>query len=108
MFIVSKKKFAIPYSGGIFTITKDYVGEVPDEVANHWLIQKAIESGSIATTGKKDSEIADAYDAETQQESDEDAIAEAEAEGTENEAEAEETKAATKKVTAKSTAKSSK
>lgn len=106
MFIVSKKKFAIPYSGGVFTITKDYVGEVPDEVADHWLIQAAIEGGSIAATGKKDSEIADAYDTETQQENE--AEAEAEAEGTENEAEAEETKTTTKKVTAKSTAKSSK
>lgn len=94
MFIVSKKKFAIPYSGGVFAIPKDYVGQVPDEVASHWLVQAAIEGGSIATTGTKDSEIAAAYDAEIPRESDEEAVAAAET--------------ATKKVTAKSTAKSSK
>lgn len=59
MFIISKRNFLIQRAGrDIYRIPKDYVGEIPDEVASHWLIQAAIASGTIATPqGTKDVQL---------------------------------------------------
>lgn len=50
MFIMSKKNFRIRRAdGSSFSIKKDFIGEIPNDVASHWLVQAAIASGSIAT-----------------------------------------------------------
>lgn len=52
MFILSKKNFLIRRAdGSSFLIRKDYVGEIPDDVSAHWMVQAAISDGSIATPG---------------------------------------------------------
>lgn len=52
MFIVAKKKFRIKRAdGSLFLIPKEYMGEIPGDVASHWLMQSAIKSGSIAASG---------------------------------------------------------
>lgn len=59
MFIISKRNFVVQRPGkGPYQIRKDFVGEIPDDVASHWLVQAAIEDGTIATPhGKKDAEL---------------------------------------------------
>ncbi len=50
MFIVAKRSFKVPRKNGeMFLIRKDYVGDIPDDVAEHWLIRAAIHDGTIAT-----------------------------------------------------------
>ena len=52
MFIISKRGRA-PYR-----IPKDYIGEIPDDIAAHWMVQAAICSGMISTpVGKKDNQL---------------------------------------------------
>lgn len=49
MFIMSKKNFRIRRAdGSSFCIKKDFIGEIPNDVAGHWLVQAAMASGSIA------------------------------------------------------------
>ncbi len=62
MFVIAKKNFLIPRAGEKpYIIKKDFVGEIPEDVAGHWLVQAAIKSGSIATPkGKKDKELENA------------------------------------------------
>ena len=49
MFIVSKKKFIVRRAdGSSYLIRKDYIGEIPGDVAESNLVQKAIRGGSIA------------------------------------------------------------
>lgn len=48
MFINSRKSFEIREEGSTFTIPRNYIGEIPDWVAAHWLVQAAIKDGSIA------------------------------------------------------------
>lgn len=59
MFIMAKKNFRIRRAdGSSFLIPKDFVGEIPNDVASHWLVQAAIQSGSIATPqGKQDNAL---------------------------------------------------
>lgn len=59
MFIISKNRFLIPKDGADpYVIPKDYIGEIPEDVAGHWLIEAAIESGMIATPqGRKDKQL---------------------------------------------------
>lgn len=50
MFIMSKKNFLIPRADGSrYMIRKDYIGDIPEDVAKTWLVQAAIKDGSIAT-----------------------------------------------------------
>lgn len=48
MFIVSKRNFKVRIGGEPYRIAKDYIGEIPDAVAEHPLIKGAIKSGWIA------------------------------------------------------------
>jgi hypothetical protein len=48
MFIVSKRNFKLRLAdGSVYKIAKDFIGEIPFEVAAHPLIQNAIDSGWI-------------------------------------------------------------
>ena len=59
MFIISKNRFIIPRKGAeSYVIPKDYIGEIPEDVAGHWLVEAAIDSGMIATPqGRKDKQL---------------------------------------------------
>ena len=59
MFIMSKNRFLIPRENNDpYVIPKDYIGEIPSDVADHWLIQAAVQSGMIATPqGSKDTQL---------------------------------------------------
>lgn len=49
MFIVSKRTFKIRFDDGTsYRIPKDYIGDVPDRVANHPFFTAAVNSGLIA------------------------------------------------------------
>ena len=65
MFIISKNRFLIPRDGADpYVIPKDYIGEIPEDVAGHWLIAAAVESGMIATPqGRKDKQLETADEA---------------------------------------------
>jgi hypothetical protein len=97
MFINSKIRVLVRNGKDSFIIPKDYIGEVPQWVAESWIVRKAIESGHIATpSNKSDKALEDAdKDAEIKHE-------EAEAEAKEQaEAEAEGTEPKPKKTTSK-------
>lgn len=97
MFINSKIRVLVRNGKDSFIIPKDFIGEVPQWVAESWIVQKAIESGHIATpSNKSDKALEDAdKDAEIRHE-------EAEAEAKEQaEAEAEGTEPKPKKTTSK-------
>ena len=50
MFIISKRNFKIRRADGdVFRIQRDFVGTIPDDVAEHPLIKSAIACGWIAT-----------------------------------------------------------
>ena len=50
MFIVSKKNFIFRLSGGsTFSVTRDFMGEVPDHLQEHPLFQAAVRGGDIMT-----------------------------------------------------------
>lgn len=74
MFIIAKRNFLIQISGREpYRIKKDYIGEIPEDVAAHWLVRAAIADGTIATPqGGKDKalEQADREAAEKEAESD--------------------------------------
>ena len=74
MFIISKRNFKIRRADGeAFRIQKEFVGTIPEDVANHPLIQSAIRCGWIATPDTKaDAELikADAEAAQKAAESD--------------------------------------
>lgn len=59
MFIISKRNFLIQYPGREpYLIRKDFVGEIPDAIASHWMVQAAIASGTIAAPqGQKDQQL---------------------------------------------------
>lgn len=62
MFINSKKNFEIREGEQKLVIPRDFIGEIPDWAAEHWLVQAAIKDGSIATpksTADKSLEQAD-------------------------------------------------
>lgn len=62
MFIVSKRSYAVRLSDGSFyRIPKDFIGEIPEEVAESRLVQRAVRSGSIAVpSGTRDRELLEA------------------------------------------------
>lgn len=49
MFINSKKSYEITEGDRRFSIAPNFIGNIPDWVAGHWLVQAAIRDGSIAT-----------------------------------------------------------
>ena len=62
MFIASNKRFKIRRKDGEpVIINRGFIGDIPDEIANEWIIQAAIRDGSIVTTeSKKDAAIEEA------------------------------------------------
>lgn len=62
MFIISKRNIKIQKPGREpYVIQKDYVGEIPEDIASHWLVKAAIADGTIATPqGKKDRDLEEA------------------------------------------------
>ncbi len=64
MFIHSAKKFAVKKADGSFyVIPKDFVGEIPSDIAKAKIVQLAIKEGSISTPeSKKDADIEKAAD----------------------------------------------
>lgn len=63
MFVVSKRNFKFRTPSGDFALAKDYMGEVPDSLAEHKLFQAAVRSGWIVTPGSHaDAEIYKADD----------------------------------------------
>ena len=61
MFIVSKRSYAVRLSNGSFyRIPKDFIGEIPEEVAESRLVQRAVRSGSIACPPRPERELLEA------------------------------------------------
>lgn len=49
MFILSKRNFKVRRAdGSSFLIKKDFIGDIPEDVFNNRLIQKAIKGGLVA------------------------------------------------------------
>lgn len=61
-FINSKARLSVRLEdGSTYLIPKDYIGEIPDKVAQSWLVQAAIKSGHIAVPmGKSDAALEEA------------------------------------------------
>ena len=59
MFIVSKRNYQIRRAdGSSFFIAKDFIGDIPEDVAQSNLVQRAIRGGKIAVPeGKKDGQL---------------------------------------------------
>ena len=59
MFLVSKKNYLVRRAdGSSYLIKKDYIGEIPDDVAGSSLVKKAIRGGSISIPeGKRDGQL---------------------------------------------------
>jgi hypothetical protein len=54
MFIVSTKRFKVRRADGSpYYIANGFVGDIPEDVAESWLIQEAIKEGSISTPNSK-------------------------------------------------------
>ena len=53
MFILSKRNFLVTRKDGSqYRIAKDFVGEIPEDVGQSWLVQQAIKGGWVATPEK--------------------------------------------------------
>lgn len=64
MFIVSKKNFIFRLSGGsTFSVTRDFMGEVPDHLQEHPLFQAAVRGGDIMVPGSTSDKAVYAADA---------------------------------------------
>ena len=97
MFIVAKRNYLVRRADGSFyRIEKDYIGEIPEDVAESELVQRAIVGGEI-DAGNPDFRYEDMSDAAAEQAAEYDIRPD-----TEKPAEEEETK---KSVKAKSTKK---
>lgn len=65
MFIMSHRNVIIPVGGKAYPISRGFVGEVPDQVAQTAYFQALVRDGKISIpTSKKDRDIADAMDQE--------------------------------------------
>ena len=62
MFIVSKRNYMVRRADDSdYLIPKDFIGEIPQDVAESDLVQRAIKGGTIAVPeGKKDKELIEA------------------------------------------------
>ena len=69
MFIIAKRNYLVRRADGSFyRIEKDYIGEIPEDVAESELVQRAIVGGNIAVPGgTKDKEHYKADDAAAEQ-----------------------------------------
>ena len=65
MFILSKRNFRVRRAdGSSFLIKKDFIGDIPEDVFNNRLIQKAIKGGLVAAPeSHKDKAL---YEADTE------------------------------------------
>ena len=73
MFISSKKCFEICEGDQKLVIPRNFIGTIPDWASKHWMVQAAIQDGSIATpdnTADKELEAADAVAEERAEEYD--------------------------------------
>jgi hypothetical protein len=51
MFIVSKANLNVRRAdGSLYSISEGYMGDIPDDIAAHWMIQAAIKSGVVFTS----------------------------------------------------------
>ncbi len=59
MFIVSKRNYRVRRAdGSSFFIAKDFIGDIPEDVAQSNLVQRAVRGGMIAVPeGAKDSQL---------------------------------------------------
>lgn len=59
MFIISKRNYDVRRAdGSLFSIKKDYIGDIPEDVARSRLVQRAIRGGMIAIPqGKADTQL---------------------------------------------------
>lgn len=65
MFITSHRNVIIPVGGTAYPISRGFVGEVPDQVAQTAYFQALVRDGKISIpAGKKDSDIAVAMEQE--------------------------------------------
>lgn len=64
MFIISKRNYNVRRAdGSLFSIKKDYIGDIPEDVARSRLVQRAIRGGMIAIPqGKADKQLERADD----------------------------------------------
>ena len=94
MFIIAKRNYLVRRADGSFyRIEKDYIGEIPEDVAESELVQRAIVGGNIAVPGgTKDKELYKADDAAVEQAAEYDIRPDAEKPEMDPEAEAEDTK----------------
>lgn len=94
MFIIAKRNYLVRRADGSFyRIEKDYIGEIPEDVAESELVQRAIVGGNIAVPGgTKDKELYKADDAAAEQAAEYDIRPDAEKPEMDPEAEAEDTK----------------
>ncbi len=104
MFIVSKRNYMVRRADdSAYLIPKNYIGEIPQDVAESDLVQRAIRGGNIAVPeGKKDKELFKADEAAEKLAAENDIRPDAEKPAVEEDAAGEEAK---KSVKAKSTKK---
>ncbi len=53
MFINSKVKLLVKTGDEEYVIPKDFIGEIPERIANSWLVQQAIKSGHVVAPEDK-------------------------------------------------------
>ena len=53
MFINSKVKLLVRDGDETYIIPKDFIGEIPENIAKSWLVQNAIKSGHVVTPENK-------------------------------------------------------
>lgn len=94
MFIIAKKNYLVRRADGSFyRIEKDYIGEIPEDVAESELVQRAIQGGNIAVPGgTKDRALYQADEAAEKLAAEHDIRPDAEKPEVNPEAEAEDTK----------------
>lgn len=64
MFIAANQKFKIRRAdGSAFVIPNGFVGDIPSDVAESWLVKAAIKDGKIVCSGTKDKEVEEAVEA---------------------------------------------
>ena len=65
LFVVANKRFKVRRADGSpYVIPQGYVGTIPDDVANEWIIQTALTDGSIVSSeSTKDKDIEQAAEA---------------------------------------------
>ena len=68
MFILSKRNFLVTRKdGSTYKIAKDFVGEIPEDVGQSWLVQQAIKGGLIATPEKASDSVLERADAKAEE-----------------------------------------